>query len=50
MASAAEWGVYGFRDQENPDWSLTGTAVSYFTDEFLSADPLDPSSADHGKW
>jgi len=32
------------------DWSLTGTQVSYFTDEFLSADPLDPSNADKSRW
>jgi hypothetical protein len=32
------------------DRSLTGTAVSYFTDEFLSADPLDPSNPDKSKW
>jgi hypothetical protein len=32
------------------DRSLTGTAVSYFTDEFLSADPLDPWAADKSTW
>jgi len=32
------------------DWSLTGTAVSYSTDEFLSADPLDPSNPDKDRW
>jgi hypothetical protein len=32
------------------DWSLTGTAVSYSTAEFLSADPLDPSNPDKSKW
>lgn len=32
------------------DRSLTGTAVSYFTDEFLSAEPLDPSNPDKSRW
>ncbi len=32
------------------DRSLTGTAVTYFTDEFLSADPLNPSDPDKSKW
>ena len=32
------------------DWSLTGTAVHYYTDEFLSADPVDPSNPDKSRW
>jgi mono/diheme cytochrome c family protein len=32
------------------DRSLTGTAVSYRTDDFLSADPLDPWNPDKSKW
>ncbi len=32
------------------DWSLTGTAVQYHTDEFLSSDPRNPSDADKSKW
>jgi hypothetical protein len=32
------------------DRALTGTAVFYFTDELLSADPLDPSDPDKSKW
>jgi hypothetical protein len=32
------------------DRSLTGTAVTYYTDEFLSADPLDPLNPDKSRW
>ena len=32
------------------DGSLTGTAVTYYTDEFLSADPLDPGNPDKSTW
>jgi hypothetical protein len=32
------------------DRSLTGTAVYYFTEEFLSADPVDPSNPDTSTW
>jgi hypothetical protein len=32
------------------DWSLTGNAVQYFTDEFLSANAVDPSDADKSRW
>ncbi|MFH1108166.1 MAG: hypothetical protein V1790_03065 [Planctomycetota bacterium] len=32
------------------DRSLTGSDVHYFTDRFLSADPLDPGHSDKTKW
>ena len=32
------------------DNSLTGNTVTYGTDQFLSADPLDPASADKSSW
>jgi len=32
------------------DWSLTGAAVTYSTDEFLSADPVEPSDPDKSRW
>ncbi len=32
------------------DRSLTGTAVMYLTNEFLSADPLNPADPDKSKW
>ncbi len=32
------------------DRSLTGTAETYLTDAFLSADPLDPTSEDKSRW
>jgi hypothetical protein len=32
------------------DWSVTGSAVTYFTDEFLSADPIDPTHPDRSRW
>jgi hypothetical protein len=32
------------------DWSVTGSAIHYYTDEFLSADPLDPSNPDKSTW
>jgi len=32
------------------DRSLTGTAIPYYTDEFLSADPLDPWNPDKSTW
>lgn len=32
------------------DRSVTGDDIYYFTDEFLSADPLDPTDADKSKW
>ncbi len=32
------------------DRSVTGTAIHYFTDELLSADPLNPASADKSIW
>lgn len=32
------------------DRSVTGTAISYMTNEFLSADPLDPTSPDKSTW
>ncbi len=32
------------------DRSVTGTAIQYFTDEFLSADPINPAHGDKSKW
>jgi len=32
------------------DRSLTGTAVFYYTEEFLSADPVNPAGADKSTW
>ncbi len=32
------------------DRSVTGTAIQYFTDELLSADPLDPTNEDKSTW
>ncbi|MCP4248717.1 MAG: hypothetical protein GY778_16860 [bacterium] len=32
------------------DRSLTGTAVTYLTDEFLSANPIDPTDPDKSTW
>jgi hypothetical protein len=32
------------------DHALTGSAVTYYTDQFLSADPLDPTDPDKSTW
>ncbi len=32
------------------DRTVTGTAITYLTDAFLSADPLDPTHTDKTKW
>jgi hypothetical protein len=32
------------------DWALTGSQISYMTDEFLSADPIDPTDPDKSTW
>jgi len=32
------------------DNAVTGSPISYTTEEFLSADPLDPTNADKSKW
>ncbi|MHC4090349.1 MAG: hypothetical protein ACYSVY_08750 [Planctomycetota bacterium] len=32
------------------DHAVTGTTVQYGTDEFLSADPLDPTDPDRSRW